>query len=80
MRFSLFLAASIVLIVFGIFAGAADHSTPPGTLFGVQWFIWFMASFLAYLADIAVGWGYEAGHWGRRGSAPAQQAPPVQGP
>jgi hypothetical protein len=54
MRLSLFLLAAIVLLVFGIIAGAAGT----GTLFTVAWFIWFMAGVLAYLVDIAVGgWG-----------------------
>jgi len=66
MRLRIFLVAAIVLIVFGIIAGASTNSTPPLTLFGVQWFIWFMASFLAFLVDIATGgYGYANGAWGR---------------
>jgi hypothetical protein len=51
MRASIFLVAAIVLIVFGIIAGAQAT----GLLFSVQWFIWFMAAVLAYFVDIAVG-------------------------
>ena len=48
MPIRLFLLAAIVLIVFGIIASAAASLT----LFGVTWFSWFMASFLAYLTDL----------------------------
>ena len=51
MRLSIFMVAAVVLIVFGIVAGAAHN----GLCFGVQWFVWFMASFLAYLADVITG-------------------------
>jgi len=72
MRLSLFLLAAIVLAVFGIIAGAASS----GMLFSVQWFIWFMASFLAYLVDIAIGgWGPWNGYVGRQNNAVV--APPA---
>jgi hypothetical protein len=64
MRFTLFLIAAIVLAVFAIIAGAANS----GMLFSVQWYIWFSASFLAYLVDIATAWA----PWGPRAAAPPQ--------
>jgi membrane protein implicated in regulation of membrane protease activity len=51
MIFRLFIVAAIVLIVFGIIASAADSMQ----LFSVWWYTWFMASFLAFLCDIALG-------------------------
>jgi hypothetical protein len=65
MRLSLLLIAAIVLIVFGIIAAAGSS----GLLFSTQAIIWFMASFLAYLADIAVG-GW-APWTARQGAPPA---------
>jgi len=67
MRIGIFLIAAIVLIVFGIIAAAGN-----GLLFSITWYIWFMASFLAYLTDLVVGWGYADGQWGR---GPRQQGP-----
>lgn len=61
-RLTLFLLAAIVLIAFGIYAAAQASMT----MFGVQWYIWFMASFLSYLVDIAVSWA----PWARRSGEP----------
>jgi len=68
MRIGIFLIAAIVLIVFGIIAAAGS-----GFLFNTSWYIWFMASFLAYLTDLVFGWGYADGRWGRG----SRQGPPV---
>lgn len=76
MRLPLFLVAAIVLIVFGIIASAEVSGSTPGQLFGVTWYSWFMASFLAYLADLIFGgWGYANGGWGRGDRA--RTAPPA---
>lgn len=62
MRLPLFLVAAIVLIVFMIIATAATT----GELFGVTWFTWLGASFLAFLVDLLFGgFGYANGAWGR---------------
>lgn len=63
MRFSIFLVAAIVLVVFAIIAAAGTTDL----LFGTKSIVWFFASFLAYLVDLLVGWGYQDGTWGRRG-------------
>lgn len=63
MRFSIFLIAAIVLVVFAIVAAAGST----GLLFGTTAIVWFFASFLAYLVDLLVGFGYQDGTWGRRG-------------
>ncbi len=66
MPFRLFIVIAIVLIVFGIIAAAGT-----GTLFGTLWYVWFMASFLSFLVDVAIGgWGYANGRWGRGGVQP----------
>ena len=55
MTLRLFIIAAIVLVVFAIIAGAAASQT----LFSVRWFIWGLASLLAFYVDVAVGgWGY----------------------
>ena len=62
MGIRLFIAGAIVLVVFGII-GAAGTS---GQLFGVAYIIWFMASFLSFLTDIALGgWGWTGTGFGR---------------
>lgn len=66
MRLSFFLVIAIVLIVFGIIAAAQAS----GQLFNTVWYIWFMASFLSYLVDIAVG------PWAPWATRPVVQAPP----
>lgn len=70
MRLSIFMVAALVLIVFGIIAAAQAS----GLLFGVQWYIWFMASFLAYLVDIVTG-GWSP--WAGRTVVRQQPVPPV---
>ena len=62
MRIGILLIAAIVLVVFAIIAAAGST----GLLFGTAAIIWFFASFLAYLVDLAVGWGYADGRWGAR--------------
>jgi hypothetical protein len=51
MRVPIFIVAAVVLVVFAIVAAAGTS----GLLFGTAAIIWFFASFLAYLVDIAVG-------------------------
>jgi hypothetical protein len=68
MGLRIFLVAAVVLIVFGIIASAETTGATPGQLFGVTWYSWFMASFLAYLADLIFGFGYADGRWGRAGT------------
>ena len=70
MRFPLFIVAAVVLVVFGIIAAAGSS----GFLFGTGWQIWFMASFLAYLADLLFGWGWD--NRSRFGNRTAPPPPP----
>jgi hypothetical protein len=62
MGIRLFILAAIVLIVFGIIGAQAAS----GEFLSVAYIEWFMASFLAFLVDLAIGgWGYANGAWGR---------------
>jgi hypothetical protein len=71
MGIRLFILAAIVLVVFGIIAAAGTS----GQLFSVDAIIWFMASFLAFLTDLALGGvAYVNGGFQR---GPAQPAQPV---
>jgi hypothetical protein len=65
MRVGIFLIGAIVLIVFGIIATSITTGADAGQFLGVSAITWFMASFLSYLTDIAIGWGYADGRWGR---------------
>jgi hypothetical protein len=47
----LFVIGAIVLIVLGIVASATDSMQA----LGVWWYTWFMASFLSFLVDLALG-------------------------
>jgi hypothetical protein len=44
----IFIVGAIVLIIFAIIGGAASSLT----FLSVQWYIWFMASFLSFLVDL----------------------------
>jgi hypothetical protein len=55
----LFVIGAIVLIVLGIIASASDSMQA----LGVWWYTWFMASFLSFLVDLALG-GYVVGSGG----------------
>lgn len=69
----IFLAAAIVLVIFGIWA--TTNTTGAQTLWSVSWYTWFMASFLAYLVDLITGFAIGATGVTYVGSRRAQTPP-----
>ena len=68
MRFPLFIVAAVVLIVFAIVASV----TASGLCLGTTYATWFAASFLAFLADLLFGWGWDnRARLGQRGPGQA---------